>query len=107
MHVGDLLGSSTSARSKWEALVVITVHNQAELPLAGVLVTGTWSAGGEAACVTGADGTCFVIKNNLKTSVTSIDFSITDLSLNGYTYNSNDNHDDGGSDGTVITVYAP
>lgn len=101
MHVGALNDSSKIVRSKWEAVVIITVHDHGENALDGVLVTGTWSEGGEATCVTGADGTCFVIKNNLKTTVPSVDFGITNLALNGYTYEPTDNHV------TSITVSAP
>jgi hypothetical protein len=95
-------------RTKWEAVVTILVHNQDDSPVAGSLVTGGWDAGGEATCVTEADGTCSVTKNNLKTSLAGVNFTVTDITLSGYVYSFSENHDpDGDSDGTEIFVPTP
>jgi hypothetical protein len=74
----------------------------------GVTATGGWSVGGEVSCITNSLGYCSVSKNNLKTSVNSIDFTISNLEQTGYTYLGFENHDDEtDSDGTTITIYAP
>jgi len=107
MHVGELVGSGIPVRSKWEATVTITVHNEYHGALEGVLVTGTWSYGGEATCTTNAVGKCSVINYNLK--VSSINFEVTNLALNGYIYLPEANHDPvRNEDGrTFITIFAP
>lgn len=108
MHIGDLDGTGVPIRTKWEASVTILVHDENENPLAGVSVTGSWDAGGEANCTTGADGTCSVTKNNLKTSVQDVTFTITEVVLSGYEYLPGANHDpDGDSDLTFIVISAP
>ncbi|MEZ4512852.1 MAG: S8 family serine peptidase [Chloroflexota bacterium] len=106
IHVGDLDGSSTAGGGgRWNAQVTITVHTGSEVPASGVTVTGSWSAGGSASCVTNGSGVCSVSKNNLKANVSSVNFTVTSLSDGSSTYNSGANHDpDGDSNGTVITV---
>jgi PKD repeat protein len=108
LHIGDLDGEAMTVRSKWAARVFITAHDENEAPLAGVTVTGVWSVGGEASCITDTNGICSITKNNLKTSVPSITFQVTDAALNGYSYLSASNHDpDGNSDGITINILAP
>jgi hypothetical protein len=108
LHIGDLDEIGTAVRTKWQAEVIITVHDEADNPLTGVTVTGAWSVGGEANCITDVNGTCSVSKKNLKTSVTSITFQITNAALSSHSYQPGSNHDsDGDSDGTTITVFAP
>jgi PKD repeat protein len=108
LHIGDLEGAGTRVRSKWQAEVTITVHDENETPLAGVTVIGIWGLGGEANCVTDANGICSVTKNNIKLSIPNTTFLITDAVLSGYSYLPASNHDpDGDSDGTIIIVYSP
>ena len=110
MHVGDLDGVGLQVRSKWEATVTITVHDQADQPLANATVAGTWSAGatGGAECTTDGNGQCSVVKGNLKVDVTSVTFTVDSVTLAGYSYAPAENHDpDGDSDGTTIIVSAP
>ncbi len=94
MHVGGLTGSSTISGSRWTAKVTITAHKADHTPLAGVVVSGAWSAGatGTATCTTDVYGTCTVSKTNLKTSVLSVKFTPTSLVLGGYTYQPSSNH---------------
>ena len=108
-HVGDLGNASIKNGSRWNALVTILVHNTAETPLERVYVSGVWGNGasGEATCKTGADGTCSIGYDNLKNNVSSVSFSITDLSYD-WPYDKLLNHDpDGDSDGTSITLLKP
>jgi len=109
MHVGDLEGIGQAVRSKWEATVTITVHEQDHTPLANAVVAGTWSSGatGGAVCTTDGSGQCSVTVGNLKFDVTSVTFTVDSVTLAGYSYAPADNHDPDGGDGTSITVYAP
>jgi hypothetical protein len=111
MHVGDLDSSSVAApRNRWEAVVTITVHDAAENPVENATVEGAWSDGasGGASCVTDASGQCSVTKGNIKGNVSSVTFTVGNITLAGSTYDAGANHDpDGDSDGTAITVPQP
>jgi hypothetical protein len=108
IHVGDLDGERQDAsRSRWNAVVTISVHDGNENPAAGVLVSGVWSNGatGSGECTTGSDGQCQIVKSNLKNNVPDVTFSLDGLLGSGKTYDSDSNHDpDGDSNGTTITV---
>ncbi len=107
IHVGDLDGSSTPNGSRWNASVLVTVHNNSESPVTGATVSGSWSNGasGSASCVTNSSGQCTVTVNNLRGTVNSVTFSVNNVSLAGNTYNASANHDpDGDSNGTSINV---
>jgi protocatechuate 3,4-dioxygenase beta subunit len=110
MHIGDLDGSSASAaRNRWDATVVITVHDESHGPVENATVDGSWSAGatGGGSCVTNASGQCSVTKTNIKGNVGSVTFTVNDVTRGSDTY-SGVNHDpDGDSDGTTITVLQP
>lgn len=109
VHVGDLDGSSSpGSRNRWDALVVITVHDDSENPISGATVTGSWSAGGSNSCVTDGQGQCSLSKNNLKGNQQNVTFTVNDVSYPSYAYQPADNHDpDGDSDGNGITIYTP
>jgi hypothetical protein len=108
MHVGDLDGSSITARNKWNATVTITVHDADETPLEGVTVTGVWSVGGEGTCTTDSVGQCSLTKTSIRGNLSSATFTVTDVELTGNTYDAAANHDpDDDSDGTSITILAP
>jgi hypothetical protein len=110
IHSGDLDGKKTDAnRGRWNAVVNITVHDENEQAVDGVLVTGDWSAGasGSDQCTTGTagPGQCEIVKRNLKKNVPSVTFTVSDLGGSGFSYNDNANHDpDGDSDGTTIII---
>jgi len=105
-HVGDLDGRAAGS-GRWTATVTITVHDGADAPLAGVVVTATWQGGASATCTTGAAGTCSVSRRVAK-STPSVWLLVTGLSKAGFAYASSANHDpDGDSNGTTITVARP
>lgn len=109
IHVGDLDDVSIRNGNRWNAVVTILVHDAAENPIQGVLVSGNWSNGasGGGSCTTGSDGTCTISRNNLKNNVSSVTFSITNLSF-GLPYQASANHDpDSDSDGTSIVLLKP
>jgi PKD repeat protein len=111
VHIGDLDGSSISApRNRWSATVIITVHDASETPVAGVTVSGSWSAGvsGSGSCTTDSNGQCSITKNNVKGKTSNVTFTVNSASINGYIYDDGANHEsDGDSDGTSITISKP
>jgi lysophospholipase L1-like esterase len=108
IHVGDLDGSTViGRRGRWTATVTITVHDAGGSAVGGVLVEGVWSDGakGGGSCTTDGEGKCSVGKSNIKADVPSVRFGVTDVSLQGFIYDSSANHDpDSDSDGTAIVV---
>jgi serine protease AprX len=110
LHVGDLDGSTLAIRRAWRASVSAGVHDGSEQPLAGAVITGTWSGGfsGTASCTTGIDGRCSVTSGKMSGSRTSVNFTVTQVTKSGYSYFPSQNHDpDGDSTGTAITVVKP
>jgi len=109
VHVGDLGSITTANGGRWDATVLVIVHDDSETPVSGVTVNGSWGSGtnGNGSCITGSDGTCSISKNNLKANVSSITFTVTGLSAS-LPYDSSSNHDlDGDSDGTIIEILKP
>ncbi|MEJ2266492.1 MAG: fibronectin type III domain-containing protein, partial [Anaerolineales bacterium] len=111
LHVGDLDGRSSPAhRGRWDATVSITVHDVNEQAVAGATVSGSWSGGasGSDTCVTDSNGLCNITKANIKSNVSNVLFTVTDITKDATVYQSTDNHDtDGDSDGTSITINQP
>lgn len=111
MHVGDLDGSTSVSRNKWNATVSIHVHDTYENPVAGASVSGQWSNGasGSDACLTNSSGVCQVTITGLNSKTTSsVTFSVTGLTQSSLSYAPIDNHDpDGDSDGTNLTIAQP
>ena len=109
MHVGDLtVSSSSSSRNRWNAVVTILVHDENENPLSDVTVSGTWSAGtsGSSSCVTDGSGLCTIDKNRIKSTVSSVTFTLDDLVLLSFQYQPAENHDPEG-DGTSVQIAKP
>jgi hypothetical protein len=111
MHVGDLDRSTKkNSNGSWNATVTIMVHDQNHNPISGVIVSGNWSNGvtGSGTCTTNTSGTCSITKSNIKKTVTSVRFSVTNLTKSGYLYSSGSNHDpEGESNGTYILISRP
>lgn len=111
IHVGDIDGSSRAAtRGRWDADVIITVHDGSESAVSGATVDGSWSGGarGGGSCTTDASGTCAITKSGIKGNQLSVTFSVSGLSWTGGDYAAGENHDpDGDSSGTFITILAP
>jgi VCBS repeat-containing protein len=109
MHVGDLDAiPETAPRNRWNAMVNITVHDAMNLPVANAEVSGSWSAGatGGGTCITDTDGSCEVKKNNIKSNVSSVTFTVEGSTHPSLTYKPSANDDpDGDSNGTWITIY--
>lgn len=111
VHVGDLDNASTTgSRNRWNAVVVVTVHDGNDAPAANATVNGSWSSGatGSGSCVTNGSGQCSITKSNLKGNVSSVTFTVTNVTAAGSTYTPGANHDpDGDSNGTTITLTQP
>jgi subtilisin family serine protease len=116
MHIGDLeISSSSAPRNRWSATVTVVVHTSIALGdglLSGMTVSGSWSSGGGGNCTTGPDGSCTIVRNNIKGNVASTTFSVTDVvdpSVSPiFGYAAVENHDaDGDSDGNAMSVNKP
>ena len=111
MHIGDLDRLSVNtASNRWRATVTVKVVNGANQPVSGAKVAGVWSNGetGNGSCTTATNGTCRIIKNNIRRAVTSVRFTVTAVTRSGWTYNAALNSDpDGDSNGTYIIINRP
>jgi serine protease AprX len=109
-HIGDLDGSASGSRLRWNATATILVHDANENPVANATVSGFWSNGttGTAACITNASGICQIAKSGLGSRTTSVRFTVSNVSGSALTYNAAANHDpDGDSDGSSLTIAKP
>jgi hypothetical protein len=105
IHVGDLDGSRSIGKKNWSATVTVTVHDATEKLIAGAVVSGGWSPGASGACTTSRKGTCAITASGLPLGATSVSFTVSRVTLTGYTCHAGANHDvDGGSDGTTIAI---
>ena len=103
MSVADLDVVKTYAKSSWKATVTITVKDANGALLSGVKVDSKFNTTA-VSCTTGATGQCSVA-GNIKNNITSVTFSVTNLTLSGYTYDASANSDpDGDSNGTSMTI---
>ncbi len=109
LHVGDIDGSTASARGgKWDAYVTVTVHDAADAAVSGVTVVASWSEGTAASCVTDGSGVCDLNLINIRRNLGSVTLMVNDITGSGWGYDSGANHDpDGDSNGTAITLLKP
>jgi serine protease AprX len=108
LHVGDLDGTGTTlSTTKWRAKVTITVHDGQHAKVAGATVSGVWTGGISATCVTNQKGKCSLTRQFARKK-TSVQFAVSNLWSSGDTYNASTNHDpDADSNGTTITITRP
>ena len=105
MHVSDLDGSRSVTRKNWTAKVTILVHDAAERPVAGAVVSGSWSSSAAGSCTTGTTGSCTVTLSKIPTATTEVAFTVAGVAKTGTTYSTSANHDpDGDSTGSAITI---
>jgi hypothetical protein len=108
IHVGDLDGTAVEEGKTWTATVAVTIHDTDHSPVAGVHVSGSWSASGASVnqCTTASDGTCTVTFTGIKRK--SVSFTVTAATLAGRPYQPAQNHDDDDdSNGSTIVVTKP
>lgn len=90
MHVFAITGNSSMQGKKWwKATITIQVHDANEAPVADATVTGAWANGitGTASCTTDAAGRCTVNANKIINTVSSVTFTVTNISHTTLTYN--------------------
>ena len=105
LHVGDLDGARSVTKKSWTAKVTILVHDAAERPVSGAVVSGSWGPGTTAACTTGTAGTCVITVAKLPPNVPSVTFVVTNVMKSGWSYDAIASHErDGDSTGTAITI---
>lgn len=114
-HVGDVVTfEELSGRKNWKATLIIRTHDQDEKNLAGVLVSVSWYGGasGSGSCtVDPVLELCTITTGAISNKKPSVTFKVNSLSLSGYSYDAQANHDDE-SDGSSfvndeITAYNP
>jgi hypothetical protein len=99
LALAALTGSATPAsKGRWNAVVQVQVRDQDGRVVESALVEGVWSEGasGGASCTTTGDGKCALQKNNLRSRVQSVLFTVSAISKPGYAT---------GPGGASITVY--
>lgn len=107
-HVGNLTGASVRSGTKWNTSVTILVHTGYEQPLAAATVSATWNNGSTVTCTTSSTGTCTITKTGWSSSLVSVTFKVTRITLTSYTYQAGANHDPGtDSTGTTIVIAKP
>jgi hypothetical protein len=94
VHIGELTSTTSPGKGdKWNAEVTVTLHegDHSVLSVAGATVSGSWSGSGKGtgSCVTDGSGQCTITKSNVRGD--SVTFTVTEVSLAGYTYNDGDN----------------
>lgn len=107
VHVGDLDGAGERlSSSKWRARVVVVVHDDLEVPNAGVQVAVRFGANASLTCTTNDLGRCSVSKR-YQTSKAKVTATVLGL-VGQLPYDGSANHDaDGDSNGTSIVVLRP
>ncbi|TAK00287.1 MAG: hypothetical protein EPO36_09410 [Chloroflexota bacterium] len=87
MWVGSLSGTAASSGRTWTATVTVGVVDEHGLPVAGVTVSGSWSAGsGATSCLTSDNGSCSLVSSALNKKAANVMFSVGDLAATGWTY---------------------
>ncbi len=109
MHVCDLDGSARWVnKTKWTATVIANVLDGSGLPVANATVQGTWSNGITSTATTNSAGQATLPSGNVDKSVSSVTFTVTNITHATFEYTPGSNTDpDGDSNGTVITILKP
>jgi hypothetical protein len=103
IHVADLDATKTVTKSSWKATVTISVVDANGAAVSGVKADGKFNTTA-VSCTTGSNGQCSVTAS-LKSNVSSVTYTVTNLAASGYVYNAAANSDpDGDSNGTSIVI---
>jgi hypothetical protein len=95
VHIGEMTSTTSPGKGdKWNAEITVTLHegDHSVLSVAGATVNGSWSGSGKgtgSCVVTDGSGQCTITKSNIRGD--SVTFTVTGVSLTGYTYNDGDN----------------
>lgn len=85
MSVQGLTAAKTISKNNWKATVTITVKDANGNLLNGVKVDGKFNTTA-VSCTTGTNGQCSV-STTLKINVSSVTYTVTNLTATGFTYN--------------------
>jgi subtilisin family serine protease len=91
--IKSLAGSSQkSGKTTWLARVTATVRDvNSTAPVANALVSGSFSSGGSASCLTGSTGSCTLSSASLANTVTVTSFTVSGVAGSGLVYDANQN----------------
>jgi hypothetical protein len=107
MHIGDLDAVSGASRNTWTADVWIVAHTRDHVALGETTISGWWSDGTSATCITAASGECRISRSLIPKSTSSLTFSMITLTHPTRTYVPAQNHSSEGGYITAITVKRP
>ncbi|NOT58605.1 MAG: hypothetical protein HOP19_00090 [Acidobacteria bacterium] len=114
MHLGNLNHANSLAKNgSWNATVTVTAHATGDSMLGGAAISGTFSYGAmkkTVSCVTSArqQGTCTMSVSGLSSATASVTFAVNNMTLSGYGYAAELNHDpDGSSNGVSVAIAKP
>jgi hypothetical protein len=94
MSVANIAMSLSSSRSRTNALASVTVRDGSNNPVPGAQVTGTWSGvvSGNASVTTNSSGAADFRSASVKaTTGSTFTFTVTGITLSGYTYDAASN----------------
>lgn len=111
LHVGDIDGyAKVNRRGKWQAFVIVTVHDSSEDSVRRAKVHATWTTSDgtdTATCRVRRSGACKFRSPRYSSNVSGVTFDVVDISHDSLTYDASSNHDsDGDSNGTTLGVAA-
>ena len=90
--VRSLVGSATRTSSNWQAVATVTIRNvTTSAGVANATVSGSFSPGGTASCVTGSAGSCSMSSAMLSLSTRETQMTVNNLSGTSLTYDSSQN----------------
>jgi len=92
LHVSRMTGARPGTKQSWDAQVTVYVEDSSGVGVAGVLVSGSWAdpiSTTTNTCTTNASGYCSVVDGTpgrLSANDKSETFTVSNLSMTGYTY---------------------
>lgn len=90
--VSSLIGSTSSLRNAWRALVTIKVVDANGVAVGGARVAGSYTVGGSSvSCTTASNGICTVSTGNINNRTSQTTFSVTGISGDNISYAASQN----------------
>ena len=97
VHLESLsgMGNTTGAKGgKWNAVIMVEVHDAGEVDVENATVSGTWSDGasGSGSCTTDSNGACMFEELNINRRSASATFTVDSISGTNLNYVPGSNH---------------
>lgn len=90
--IKSLTASAQKSGRNWLARVTATVRDiNSGADVANALVSGSFSSGGSASCITGSTGSCTLSSGSLASTVLSTSFTVGSVSGDGLSYDASQN----------------